>query len=119
MTELTCIVCPKGCRLKVDEENHFEVAGASCPRGIAYGKKELTAPTRTVTTTVAIEGALHSRLPVKTSQEIDRALVKKAVEALKAVRVKAPVKTGEVVLKDVLGTGADVIAAKEMGRVPL
>lgn len=117
MTELTCIVCPKGCRLKVDEENGFAVTGASCPRGVAYGKKELTAPTRTVTSTVAIEGALHSRLPVKTSAEVDRALVRKVVSALKKVRVTAPVKTGDVVLPDVLGTGVNVVASKSMERI--
>ena len=101
MTELTCIVCPKGCRLKVDEENGFAVTGASCQRGIVYGKKELTAPTRTVTSTVAIEGAL----------------VKEAVAVLKTVRVKAPVKTGDVIFENVLGTGADFIATKTMERV--
>ena len=117
MTELTCIVCPKGCRLTVDEENDFAVTGASCPRGVAYGKKELTAPTRTVTSTVAIEGALHSRLPVKTSKEVDRALVRKVVAALRDVRVTAPVKTGDVVLSDVLGTGSDIVASKSMDRL--
>ncbi len=117
MTELTCIVCPKGCRLLVDEKNGYKVNGASCPRGVAYGEKELTAPTRTVTSTVAICGALHSRLPVKTSQEIDRALVKEAISALKSVQVKAPVKCGEIVLKNVLNTGIDFIATKNMDRV--
>ena len=117
MTELTCIVCPKGCQLRVDEANGYAVTGAGCPRGIAYGQKELTAPTRTVTSTASIEGALHKRLPVKTSQEIDRALVKKAVDELKKVTVTAPVKVGDVILKDVLGTGADFIAAKTMERI--
>ena len=45
MRELTCIVCPKGCRLKVDEENNWAVTGNSCPRGAEYGKAECTAPT--------------------------------------------------------------------------
>lgn len=114
MTELTCIVCPKGCRLKVDEANGYAVTGASCPRGEAYGKKELTAPTRTVTSTVRITGALHSRLPVKTAGEIDRALMFEAIEALKTVRVKAPVDCGDVILPDLLGTGVDVVATKNM-----
>ena len=59
MTELTCIVCPKGCRLNVDEENGFLVTGYGCPRGKEYGHKELTAPTRTLTSIVRIEGAIH------------------------------------------------------------
>ena len=54
MTELTCIVCPKGCRLNVDEENGFLVTGYGCSRGKEYGHKELTAPTRTLTSIVRI-----------------------------------------------------------------
>ena len=117
MTEITCIVCPRGCRLLVDEEHGYEVTGASCPRGIAYGKKELTAPTRTLTSTVAITGALHNRLPVKTAGEIDRALIKEAAKALHAVTVTAPIEKGTVVLENILGTGADVIATKTMEKL--
>ena len=65
MTELICIVCPKGCHLKVDEENGYAVTGNSCERGAAYGKKELVNPTRVVTSTVRIEGAALRRLPVR------------------------------------------------------
>ena len=72
MTELTCIVCPKGCRLNVDEENGFLVTGYGCPRGKEYGHKELTAPTRTLTSIVRIEGAIHPCCPVKTSGEIPK-----------------------------------------------
>ena len=70
MTELICIVCPKGCRLKVDEENGYVVSGNSCPRGAEYGINELLNPVRTVTSTVAIEGGIHRRLPVKTSRPV-------------------------------------------------
>lgn len=54
MIELTCIVCPKGCRLQVDDENGYTVTGNSCPRGAAYGHEEATSPTRMVTSTVRI-----------------------------------------------------------------
>lgn len=57
MRELVCIVCPKGCRLRVDEENDFAVTGNSCPRGAQYGREECTNPTRVVTSTVAVSAA--------------------------------------------------------------
>ena len=56
MKELICIVCPKGCRLTVDEFNGYKVTGNACQRGAAYGYKELTNPTRVLTTTVKIQG---------------------------------------------------------------
>ena len=68
MTDLICIVCPKGCHLHVDEENGYAVTGNSCPRGADYGKKELVNPTRVITSTVKITGGIHNRLPVKTAE---------------------------------------------------
>ena len=44
MTNLICIVCPKGCHLAVDEDNNYEVTGFGCARGVDYGKKELQSP---------------------------------------------------------------------------
>ena len=59
MKELICIVCPKGCHLRVDEDNGYAVTGNGCPRGAEYGKIELTHPTRVVTSTVKCQGAAH------------------------------------------------------------
>ena len=56
MTELTCILCPKGCRLRVDEKNGYAVTGNQCPRGIEYGKTELTRQIRSVSSTVGTQG---------------------------------------------------------------
>ncbi len=56
MKELICIVCPKGCHLRVDEDNGYAVTGNGCPRGAEYGKIELTHPTRVVTSTVKCRG---------------------------------------------------------------
>lgn len=114
MKELICIVCPKGCHLKVDEQNGYAVTGNACPRGAEYGKKELQNPTRTLTSTVRVQGAALSRLPVKTDQEIPKAMVQKAVRLLDGVTVNAPVKVGDVVLKDILGTGAAFVATRSL-----
>lgn len=116
MRELTCIVCPKGCRLKVDEENNWAVTGNSCPRGAEYGKAECTAPTRTVTSTVRIEGGSHRRIPVKTSAPIPKEAVFEAMALLDDVCLQAPVKAHTPVLQNVLGTGVDFITTREMDR---
>lgn len=114
MKELICIICPKGCHLSVDEENDYSVTGASCSRGIEYGKKELTNPTRTITSTVKIENAMYNRLPVKTDKEISKSLLYDAVRLLDDVVVTAPVNVGDVILKNVLDTDVSFIATRKL-----
>lgn len=120
MKELICIVCPRGCHLKVDEEHGWAVAGNSCPRGAEYGRLELTHPTRTVTSTVRCTGGLYPRCPVKTSAPVPKERVFDVMAALDGVTLAAPVRAGQVVISNVCGTGADVIAARSMaeGEVP-
>ena len=110
MTELICIVCPKGCHLKVDEENGYAVTGNSCEKGAAYGKKELTNPTRVVTSTVRVEGSEKRRVSVKTSRDISKGKMMEAVALLDGVTLTAPVHIGDVVLENILDTGADFVA---------
>lgn len=114
MTHLICIVCPKGCHLDVDEENGYRVTGNGCPRGAEYGKKELTNPTRVLTSTVKITGAVHRRCPVKTDRAIPKELMFKAMKQLNGIELSSPVKRGETVVADFLGTGANLISTKDM-----
>ncbi len=73
MKELICIICPRGCHLTVDKTAaDITVTGNACPRGAAYGKKEVTSPARVITSTVKVEGASHRRLPVKTNGEVPK-----------------------------------------------
>lgn len=116
MTELICIVCPQGCPLHVDEENGFAVTGNRCPRGAAYGKVELTAPTRTVTSTVRLQGGTHPRCPVKTDRPVPKGVIFQVMAALNAVTLTAPVHVGQVVLKNVCGTGADIVATRHVAQ---
>ena len=117
MKELICIVCPKGCHLKVDEENNYTVTGNNCPRGAEYGKMELTHPTRVVTSTVRCTGGSHPRCPVKTDRAVAKELMFRVMEALDGVTLAAPVRVGQVVVKDVCGTGADVVATRNVEEV--
>ena len=114
MKELICIVCPKGCHPKVDEDNGYAVTGNGCPRGAEYGKAELTNPTRTITSTVRIHGATYERCPVKTNAPIPKALIADAMRLLNEVDLQAPVRVGEVVIADVCGTGVAFVATRNM-----
>lgn len=114
MKNLICIVCPKGCHLQVDENNGYAVTGNSCPRGAEYGKTELLHPTRVLTSTVRLEGGLHRRLPVKTAAPIPKELMFEAMEALNGVTLTAPVTVGQVVIPNLLDTGVDVVATRDM-----
>ena len=117
MKELICIVCPKGCHLHVDEENGFAVTGNACPRGEIYGKKELQNPTRTLTSTVIVEGAALTRLPVKTSTDIPKQDLLRVMRLLDGFSVNAPVEVGDVLIANIGGTGADLVATRRMPKV--
>ena len=98
----------------MDEQNGYAVTGNGCERGAAYGYKELTNPTRVLTTTVRIAHAAHRRLPVKTDRDIPRGLLSQCVKELSRVTVTSPVRRGDVICRDILGTGANVVAARDL-----
>ena len=112
MKELVCIVCPKGCHLKVEAGE--KVTGNACPRGKDYALAEISNPTRMLTSTVCIRNAIHPRLPVKTSKPIPKGKMFEAMDVIDRVRVTAPVSIGDVIVSDILGTGADIIACADM-----
>lgn len=114
--ELTCINCPMGCPLTVtmDGNEVISVEGNTCKRGDIYGRKEVTNPTRIVTTTVGVKDGTSSRVSVKTKEDIPKGYIFKCVEELKDVVVEAPVHIGDVVLSNVAGTGIDIIATKDV-----
>lgn len=115
MKDLVCIVCPRGCRLKVDEES-FEVTGNSCPRGAEYGANELRDPKRVITSTVITNSTVHPRLPVKTDAQIRKPLIFKAMALLDGLEVKVPIAAGDIVLADILGTGVNFVATRSIDK---
>lgn len=114
MTHLICIVCPKGCHLNVDEKNGYTVTGNGCLHGAEYGKKELTNPTRIITSTVKIKGGCHRRCPVKTDKAIPKNMIFAVMKKLNGIELISPVKCGNIVIKDILGSGADLVVTKSM-----
>ena len=113
MAKIICITCPKGCHLTVDEVT-YEVTGNNCPRGAVYGKNELTAPTRVITSTVAVSGGEICRCPVRTESPVPKGKMFGVMEAIHAVRILSPVRIGDVVIENVCGTGVNVIATRNI-----
>ena len=113
---LICIGCPLGCPLTVEMEGNEvkSVSGNTCPRGDAYAKKELTNPTRIVTSTVRVSGGKLAMVSVKTQSDIPKDKIFDCVKALKDVELIAPVKIGDIVVENVAGTGVNVIATKNV-----
>ncbi|NLZ75036.1 MAG: DUF1667 domain-containing protein [Erysipelotrichia bacterium] len=114
MIELICIGCPKGCKLLVDENNDHSVTGHSCQIGVEYGRNEVLNPTRVLTTIVKIENGIHNCLPVKSSKPLPKNKLIEASRFLKDIVVKSPVKTNQVIVKNILDTGIDIIATRDM-----
>ena len=112
-----CIGCPLGCRLEVEEGPEgdiVEVRGFSCKRGKTFARQEHTDPRRMVSTTVRIDRGRWPRLPVRSRDSVPKDKVIELCRLLQTVRLTAPVRMGEVVLADALGTGVDVIASRDM-----
>ncbi|WP_105616595.1 DUF1667 domain-containing protein [Vallitalea okinawensis] len=112
--EMICIVCPLGCRLKVTENVELRVEGNKCKRGKEYALKELTFPTRVLPTTVSIKNGILPRLPVKTNAPIPKDKIFDAMKIINKVEVVAPTKVGDIIIANILDTGVDVVATRDM-----
>ena len=118
VTKTLCIRCPKGCELKiVEEDGYIVVEGNECPLGVEYGKEEAEEPKRMVTSTVEIKNGIYPRLPVRTEEPVPKNKVCDVIDSLKNKVVEAPVKKGDTILERVEGTDADIIAERDMERV--
>ena len=121
---LTCIICPMGCSMEVEVETNANgqkkvviVKDNGCKRGEQYAAKELQNPTRTLTTTIKVEGGVLPVVPVKTAGEVPKASLLQCMEVVRRASCRAPVKRGDILLYDLLGTGINVIACADVGKV--
>lgn len=115
--ELTCISCPLGCPLKVETDSAgkvLSVTGNTCKRGEAYGKKEVTAPTRTVTSTVRVLGGSVPVVSVRTREDIPKDKIFAVMEEIRQAKATVPVHIGDVIIEDIAGTGVDLIATRNV-----
>lgn len=122
--QFSCTTCPSECLLTVEVERDVNgavaavrsVIGNSCPRGNKFAHQELTCPMRVLTTTVAVSGGDEALLPVRTAEAIPLALHAQAMDLIRGVVVEAPIRMGDVVLEDLLGTNIDLVASMNIDR---
>lgn len=116
ITKIICITCPVGCTLEVTHEGKtlLKVDGQQCKKGMEYAEREFTDPRRMVTSTVKVRGGMFPLVPVYTEAPIPKPLIFDLLAELRKVELQAPVKVGQVVLKNALGTGVDVLASRNL-----
>jgi CxxC motif-containing protein len=116
--ELVCIACPNGCRLKatIEDGKVKEVEGNSCRKGEEYAAEECINPTRILTTTVKVKGGVLPVLPVKSERALPKNVVKKSMEIINRIHLSAPVNIGDVIAKDILGTGINIVSTRSIKK---
>ena len=110
--KLTCINCPLGCLLEVtlEEGRVTGVEGNTCPRGKRYAEDEVTCPKRVVTSTLPAGSA---RVSVKTVPAIPKERIFDVMYVIHGASVTPPVRIGDVIIKNIAGTGSDLVATSE------
>jgi CxxC motif-containing protein len=119
--EMICISCPIGCHLTVkwQEVEHINpdsitIEGNKCPRGTIYGVEEILAPKRVVTATCAVNSMHMNRIPVKTDGAILKEHINSLLDVLYKIELKVPVKLGDTVIKDIKGSGINLVATRSL-----
>ena len=114
--EMVCVSCPMGCAITVELDDNNEVisvTGNTCPRGDKYARQECTPPERMLTSTVKVEGGRLPVVPVKSASPIPKEMLFDAMKEVNKVTLKAPVTFGDVAVKNILGTGIDIVVTNE------
>ena len=114
--EMICVACPMGCELKVEVEGGAvaSVTGHTCKRGVGYAETEITNPSRGFHSTLRVEGGAVPLVSVKSAAPVPKGLLMACAEATKHITAKAPIAIGDVLLRDLCGTGVDLIATNRV-----
>lgn len=115
---LTCINCPLGCALTalMEGDKVVSVSGNTCNRGESYARKEMTDPTRIVTSTVKVTGGKSDTVSVKTKEDIPKGKIFECIKELKNVTIQAPVGIGDVIVANISETGVDIVATRNVAK---
>jgi CxxC motif-containing protein len=115
--EIICVICPNSCRLSVwrdSSTDEVQVTGYQCPRGKDYGIAEYTNPVRMLITTMQVEGGVLPVIPVRSTEAIPKAKIFEAIKIVNEATCEAPIKMGQILIKDIANTGIDVIASRDL-----
>lgn len=118
--EIVCIMCPLGCKLEVTigGEDITKVEGYRCKQGIEYARQEAWAPCRILTTTIRTDNPESPLIPVRSDSAIPKDKLEDSMRVISRQLVKVPIKMGEVIVDDILSTGANIIASRSMLATP-
>ena len=116
--EITCIVCPIGCKIVVESDGTRAdiLEGSKCKKGVDYAINEALDPRRMLTTSVLVDDGEWPLVSVKSSQPVPKAKLFTVLKEIKRTRVKAPVRSGQVLIKNVVQTDVDIIATKTVKK---
>ncbi len=116
--KIICLSCPIGCRITIQSKDGkiISIVGNACPKGIKYVEEEFINPLRILPTTVKVIGGELPLVSVKTKKAIPKRLLLKAMIEIAEIEVKAPVKIGQVIKDDLIGTGVSLIATRNIKR---
>jgi CxxC motif-containing protein len=114
--ELICILCPLGCRVKVelDGTKVGKVLGIKCKKGVEYAKKEIVSPVRILTTTVKTAGPDAPLVPVRSDKPIPKEKLLLCMKEIAQHRVESPVELGQIVIKGILGLDANIVVCRSL-----
>lgn len=116
--ELTCINCPLGCRITVtmDGDSIVSVTGNTCKRGENYARAEVTAPVRTVTTTIRVNNGTSDRVSCKTREPVPKDKIFDVMAEISASSCDAPIRIGDILIDECAGTGIPIVATKAVEK---
>ena len=115
--KVTCILCPLGCIIKIEgEKNILKISGNACYKGEEYAFQEIKKPLRILTTTVFVDKGEQILLPVRSEKAIHKDLILKGIYKLSKIKVKAPIKYRDIIYKNILNTGINIIASRDINK---
>jgi CxxC motif-containing protein len=120
--ELICVICPDGCQLQTEiqegqEPTVTDVIGNQCDKGPEWARQEIVNPMRTIASSVLVEQGDFPMVSVRTDSPISLKSIFHVMREIKAVKLKAPVKIGEIVIKNVAGLPCNIIATRDVQKV--
>lgn len=115
---IRCIVCPTGCEIKVKKDPSDKVTfeGYTCDRGLEYAQQEFYEPKRILTSTMQVKHGFLPLIPVRTDKAILKDQLKNVMKEIAKVEVEAPIKMGDILIENVLGLGANIIASRDLNK---
>ena len=117
--EITCIVCPIGCKIiiKTNGKKFELLEGNKCKQGVEYARSEALDPRRVLTSSVLVEDGIWPLVSVKTKKPIPKEKVFEVLKQIQRKKVKAPIKIGQVIIKNIVNTNTDLIATKSIDKL--